>query len=1151
MAPPAYFNEKRYSYHVYTWQEPFFGDYQTADPQTAFEKKVQASYIQGYDYMRQEEFSLALDTFRQLRNLILTTVHPTLPIDSYRRPQFVFPMDATMVDALAAKVGTELKALSPVRYSLPDAVIGKTPFPDPIEKRLSLMAASGLEISTQRQQMTDLVSQGLTLAGQNDWKGALGQLTKALAVVPATDALARASLTHDIAILTEKSGNAQGAIQMAASAQKMFGDAKEFQGQVDALQTLAGMQTRAGDATGSAASIKQASGVVSAQHLFPVNIGAASLAVQPKTIVSAIPVRLAATPAFSGARLAAAAAPATAAAFSPPQPADMPSLMGTTFMTASGAEKSFTVSSGLQNASLSLAGDATANVKSYLQTVATSSDLSLVQIYSLTHVEITAYLPSMYFYVLPMAIGDCQAGLGNFTAAEQQYRSVLVYPFINQRYEIVKLWARLAGTYLELGDQAYRNAKDDATQYGNARAFYERIIKTDNTLDPASPLYQDAKFASLKTRIQNFINGGFSTTFNDNPDMLSKVMEAKGKLMQIQHALNFFGFGPSYTPPFSFEYLQNTAKYFAEQASRIEQRYIQFKSAAESQTLQREQLDQQAEVARQTVVLEQRGLAESQAGLATAQANLNYANVQRQNAVDARNQFNAVKGELLELTELTDWANAAAVDQDDEVQLTISNYSYYNSDHKRRSLVIQDLSHKKNQITNDLESARLDREVNAAAAYTAVAQGQVADAQARVDIARQRIAIAQLQQKNAEENRDFMDLEEFSARLWYDLAREAKRISHRYLDMATEIAFLAERAYNAETERGLSVIRFDYRYTAAGNLLGADMLTADLDYFTLDLLTTITSKKAPVKRILSLMDLFPLAFQNLKNTGSCNFQTTLDMFDRQGPGMYLCKTRNVELVFIGVTNATLAGALRNGGVSVFRRPDGTKITRMYPADVMPLSAYELRQDALAFRVSPNELRLFENNGIETQWQIDLPAGANDFDLGDLLDVQLTVYYDGFFSPALEQTVKAALPASSSATRAFSMRMSFPDELFFLKNQGQADIVFDASLYPRNQKNPKRTRVVVKATGSAAANLRMRITSQNHGAELVVTTDANGVIQGAVPADPLGALRGESALDKWTIRITAADNPGLAPGGVLDLKGITDIMVLFDYDFQFR
>ncbi|PWT83400.1 MAG: hypothetical protein C5B44_00660 [Acidobacteria bacterium] len=1151
MAIPVYFTEKRYSYHIYNWQPTFFGDYQAADPQTAFEENVQQLYAKGYDYLKQEEYGLALDSFRQLQNLILTTVHPTLPIDSYRRPRFSFPMDATMVDALAAKVGTELKAASISSYSLPDAVIGKAPFPDPVEKKLTLMASSGLGVSAQRLQMTDLVSQGLAFAANNDWKSALGVYNKALQVTPVTDQVARASLTHDIAIFTEKSGNPTAAAQQATTSVKMFADAKEFSGQVTALQTLAGMQVRAGDANSSGASIKQATDVVNTQRLFPVNVGTASVAPQPRTAFSvetAGDTRRLVTRTSAIERTAAAA---PALRFTTPAPATAPALMGLQFMTAPATEKTFTVSTALHGATLSLAGDATANVKSYLQTVAASSELSLVLAYNLNYIDIVAYLPNMYFYVLPMAIGDCQAGLGNFSAAEQQYRSTLVYPFINQRYEIVKLWTRLAETYLELGDQAYRNAKDNSAQYADAKAFYERIIQTGNTLDATSPLYQDAKFAGMKTRVQNFINAGLAPTFADNPEVLSKVLEAGVKLTQIQRGLNFFGFSSTYAPPFSFEYLQNTAKYFAEQASRIEQRYIQFKSAAESQTLQREQLDQQAEVARQTVVLEQRGLAETQAGLATAQANLNYANVQRQNAVDARNQFNAVKDQLLELTELEDWANAAAVDKDDEVQLTISGYSYYNSDHKRRSLVIQDLSHKKSQITNNLESGRLDREVTAATQYAAVAQAQVADAQARVAIANQRVAIAQLQQRNAEENRDFMDLEEFSSRLWYDLAKQAKRLSHRYLDMATEIAFLTERAYNAETERGLTVIRFDYRYTAAGNLLGADTLLADLDYFTLDLLTTTRSKKAPVKRVISIADTYPMAFQQLKNTGQCNFQTTLAMFDRQTPGMYICKTRNVELVLVGVTNSTLAGTLRNGGVSAFRRPDGSTITRMYPADVMPLSAYEFRQDALAFRVTPNDLRLFENNGIETQWQIDLPPAANDFDYNDLLDVQLTLYYDGFFSPALEQSIKAAFPTTGSATRAFSMQMTFPDELFFLKNQGQADIVFDESLYPRNQKSPKRSRIVVKVTGSSAANLKLRITSQNHGSELVVTTDTNGVVEGAAPTDPAGALLGESALDKWSIRISAADNPALAPGGVLSLKGIADVMILLDYDFQYR
>ena len=40
-----------------------------------------------------------------------------------------------------------------------------------------------------------------------------------------------------------------------------------------------------------------------------------------------------------------------------------------------------------------------------------------------------------------------------------------------------------------------------------------------------------------------------------------------------------------------------------------------------------------------------------------------------------------------------------------------------------------------------------------------------------------------------------------------------------------------ERAYNAETERGLNVIRYDYANSATNNLMGADML---LTYFAMD-----------------------------------------------------------------------------------------------------------------------------------------------------------------------------------------------------------------------------------------------------------------------------------------------------------------------------
>jgi hypothetical protein len=127
-----------------------------------------------------------------------------------------------------------------------------------------------------------------------------------------------------------------------------------------------------------------------------------------------------------------------------------------------------------------------------------------------------------------------------------------------------------------------------------------------------------------------------------------------------------------------------------------------------------------------------------------------------------------------------------------------------------------------------------------------------------------------------------------------------------------------------------------------------------------------------------------------------------------------------------------------------------------------------------------------------------------------------------------------------------MRLSFPDELFYLKNKGDAELSFDAGMFPRNQLNFKRTALTLKISGkpTTIANLTLRLTSTNHASEIVVKTDANGLVSDAA-GQPLNALRNEALLDQWTIRITPADNPNL------DLNGIGDVMTFFEYTFDYR
>jgi hypothetical protein len=1138
----TYFPENNYSYFVRLQSVLEVPIYEADTPETDFELAVQQQFAQANEYIFQEEYRLALDAVSKLRGLILSVADPQLAPINRGLIDWVHFVDPAMIDPLMGVAVNVLQNTPITPSSIPTAVVSpQSHLPPDIQKRIQPFEMAGLQ-APGIIQVSVLVNQAQRAASLNRWIEARDLYTRALQVVPADQVTIRAALTHDLAILHEKTGEVDTALNAAKQGISLFEEVRNFEAQQSALTTLAGMQQRAGQVDASQATLAEASDLSRKQHLFPI-VFATSLADIGLTTHQPAPASRPSTPATvqaDGNRSALADGPVQ--------------LLAPAIVSQAQATRSLTLLTDDNTAiSILLDQNGAANLKGFYQTRIQTSDLGLIYGWSAGYPILMGYLPHMYFFVLPMAMGDCYAAMGDFTRAEQQYLSVLVYPYINQTFEILKLWTRLADLYLDWGDQLYRAARDDAASFSAARQMYERIVRTDNTVDPNSPLYQDPKFAGILNRVKAILAAANVLTLDENPALISRVLRAQQFLQQIAANLNYFGLDANFLPPFSFEYLQNIARYFAQHAMQVEQQYIQFKSQAENEEFRREQLEQQAEVASASVDLEQRNVDEANAGAAVAKATLNYAQVGLTNAQQAQNDFNNARWELLELSELEAWSSAASVGQDDEVQQTISGYTYYNTTNTRRSVVLQDLAAKRTRLSQDLEANRLQREVNSAQAYTAVAQAQVQQAQARVAVAQQRVVIAQMQQRFAEQNRDFLDMQEFSAKLWFELAREARRIVRRYLDAAIEIAFLMERAYFAETGRDLRLIKFDYGQRQTDNLLGAEALLLDIDTFTLDYART-RSKKAQFKQIISIADTFPIAFDRLKRTGQMFFETSLDMFDRAYPGFYLHKVKDVELVFVGLTNASgLYGTLRNVGVSHFRSADGSINTLAYPSDVMPLSQYEIRQDAVVFQYNPNELRLFENNGVATQWRIDLPLATNDLDFNEILDIQLVLYYDAFFSPTLEATILATLPTSGSASRGISMSLYTPDELFYLRNQGSGLLTFDASIFPLNEVNLQRKRVVIQASGDSATvgNLKLRVDSANLGSRLEVPLDAQGLADSNTAGSPLAALLSRLVFDGWTLSIDPTENPGLVKNGKLDLSGLRDLSAFLEYSFDYR
>lgn len=1159
---PKYFSENAYSIYPEAIQSSVTSTYKVETPETSFEWKVFSLFYQGKKHLFHEEYSLAFDSFKELSYLILTTVHPKLPANPSANYYSELPYMAELLDPMLLRSVEILRDTPVEQYNFPTKIVDKNKtLSSDVAGKLKGILQGVLTVTSYHANVTDFVDQAMLSAENNDWNNSLENLTAALKATPDNDNELKGFILHDLALVNEKADNKRDAIKFAEQSVTLFESAKNYEKEVIALNTLSELYTRNDMAEEAKKSLDKANTLIKKYNLVQINTGIGSRNITTTTntpVLNRNIVNLTTRANFATLLGNVNTGSSDKATPDTNDTKKSTSFLAREYLLSSPAteQKQMTLKGQTETVSMSLTGNLSSNIKTYYNNLTQSSDLSILTGFKLTPVQMVAYLPHMYFYVLPMAMADCEIGMGKLSLAGLRMEKVLNYPYLNQNIEVLNIWLKLADCYMDLGDEFYKNARDNAAAYNSAKTMYERIVKTDGTIDPNSPLYKDSKFSKIKQRIQDvldgpsaFINPGGATTLNENPAILWRIRQAETMLFQISSNLNYFGFDKDYTPPFSFEYLQDTARYFAQTASQMEQKYIQYKSTAENEELRYDQMTQQVELAEQSVIMEQRGVAEAQAGIDVAEANRDYAETRRKNAVDAKNEFNDVRWELLEYSEAEAWANASSVDDDDQVKLTWNGH-YYNSSKKRRNSVIKELAYRKTRITHDLQANKLADEVAAATAYKEVANAQVKQAQARKAVAEKRVEIAQLQQKHAEENKEFLDLKEFGAGKWYDIAKKTKRLVTRYLDQATEIAFLMERAYNAETERGLNVIRYNYAPSYSGFLVGADQLTKDIDYFTFDYVTNIRSKKAPVKKTISLGDLAPDAFEKLISQGKCQFQTVLTDFDREFPGMYLCKIKNVELVFVGITRAvSIAGSLRNVGVSRFRKSNGNIISRLYPADVMPLSQYDIRQDALAFRFDPKDLKLFENNGVETIWELRLHRNANDFDFREILDIHLIIYYDGFHNTILENNITANLPTSGSASRAFSMQLNFPDELYYLRTNGDGIMDFSEDMFPYNQTNLSRnnTSVKVLGKGDSAKNLTLQVHSEALDKTLKVTTDGDG----KVAATEFNSLKNGLMIDKWTITISKADNPQLVADDKLDLTGISDIIFLSDYNFKYR
>jgi len=322
--------------------------------------------------------------------------------------------------------------------------------------------------------------------------------------------------------------------------------------------------------------------------------------------------------------------------------------------------------------------------------------------------------------------------------------------------------------------------------------------------------------------------------------------------------------------------------------------------------------------------------------------------------------------------------------------------------------------------------------------------------QAAVRVQERYVAIANLQGEIAATDlayaRDLVNYqnERFLNRdFWEALAGVARRSLHRYLDLAGQAGWFAERALAYRLATPIRVIRIGYFDPRMRDVGGVDRLALDLA--ELEALR-LSAARVTVRlaRTYSLARDLPLAFGQLKATGRCTFTLTDDDLVTAHPGTFAHRIRALDVtVDLPGTVVPVRGILTNSGFSLLRRsPGATRVPLLRFADAYPVSEFRLRSDLALYGLPGEQLLPFEGAAFTTTWTLELPKTANPVGLNRVTDVRIT--FDIQAAYEVPAGAPAAQPQPASRAMFVSALALDTTGLTTLRNAAkpQADVRFD-------------------------------------------------------------------------------------------------------------
>ena len=304
--------------------------------------------------------------------------------------------------------------------------------------------------------------------------------------------------------------------------------------------------------------------------------------------------------------------------------------------------------------------------------------------------------------------------------------------------------------------------------------------------------------------------------------------------------------------------------------------------------------------------------------------------------------------------------------------------------------------------------------------------------------------------KNSEEINELLHDKFTNEELYLWMQGEISRLYYEYYRFAFDTARKAERSMKRELMRpevdARDFIKFNYWDSGRKGLLSGEALHLDVKRMELAYHEN-NKRELELTRHISLRQLDPVALLTLKATGSCQFKVPEWLFDRDCPGHYMRRIKNVAL---NIKSAAAPNTSINCTVSLLRSSvrkssnlkdgeyarQGSEDDRFvsYSGAIQSIVTSSGNNDSGMFETNFNDERPlpFEFAGAESEWKLDLPAQHRAFDYAGVTDVDLVMSYTARqgVDPSKVTTFLNDLfqdISQSNLALLFSLRQDFPAE----------------------------------------------------------------------------------------------------------------------------